>query len=87
MRPDFNSQGFTQWFYFKVSNTRKGLKYRFNITNFVKSDSMYNHGMKVLFYSTKKAEEGMGWYRAGQDIAYYQSTSKNSSIYTLSFSF
>ena len=86
MRPDFNSQGFTQWFYFKISNTKQNLTYRFNIANFVKSDSMYNHGMKILFYSTKKAEDSaIGWYRGGNEICYYQNTNKSGSNYTLSF--
>ena len=46
---------------------------------------MYNHGMKMLCYSTKRAEEtGTGWYRTGKDIAYYQSQKKNT-LYVLSF--
>jgi len=51
MRPDYNSQGYTQWFYFKITNAKVGIPYKFNITNFCKNDSHYNQGMKVLFYS------------------------------------
>ena len=34
---DINTYGNTQWFFFKVSNTRKGHKVFFNIKNFVNS--------------------------------------------------
>jgi hypothetical protein len=42
------------------------------LINFVKPDSSFNTGMKVLMYSKKDAEtKGVGWFRAGEDIAYY----------------
>ncbi len=44
---------YTQWFYFKVSNTKKDRKYTFNITNFIKPDSLFSNGMKPLIYSKK----------------------------------
>jgi hypothetical protein len=53
---DVNTRGHTQWFYFQVQNMRKGVKYKFNIINLVKPDSLYNTGMKILGYSTKDAE-------------------------------
>lgn len=53
---DVNTRGHTQWFYFQVQNMRKGVKYKFNIINLVKPDSLYNAGMKPLGYSTKDAE-------------------------------
>jgi hypothetical protein len=38
----------------------------------MKPDSTYNMGMKPLLYSVKEAEAtGMGWYRDGNNIAYY----------------
>ena len=47
---------------------------------------MYNHGMKVLFYSKKREQAtGIGWYRDGKDICYYQNAKGNQ--YTLSFNF
>ena len=36
MKPDYNTRNFTQWFYFKVSNTRRYQEYIFHIINFVK---------------------------------------------------
>lgn len=69
LRNDYNSQGYTQWYYFSMTNVKANIKYCFNIKNFFKPDSLYNQGMKPLVYSTKKAEnEGIGWYRGGEDI-------------------
>lgn len=53
MQSDYNSPGYSQWYYFKVTNTRSDIKYKFNISNFYKPDSLYNYGMKPLMYSTK----------------------------------
>ena len=73
LKPDYNTKNFTQWFYFKISNTRKYREYVFHIINFVKPDSLFNNGMMPLFYSKKEAEmHQIGWYRQGYDIAYYQ---------------
>ena len=55
MQNDINTQGHTQWFYFKVTNTHSGLPVKFNIMNYSKADSMFNYGMKVSVYSEKKA--------------------------------
>ena len=51
LQNDINTQGHTQWFFFRVENTFKGDSIRFNILNLCKSDSLYNHGMKVLVFS------------------------------------
>lgn len=42
MQNDINTRGHTQWFYFKVSNTKKGHRVKFNIVNYSKPDSLYN---------------------------------------------
>lgn len=71
MQNDVNTQGHTQWFYFRVCNTRKGHTVKFNILNYSKPDSLFNYGMKVSVYSDKKLEqEGVGWHKAGQNISY-----------------
>ena len=63
---DINTNGHTQWYFFRISNTRKGMKIRFNIINLAKPDSLYNYGMKILCYSNKiKAAQGIGWHRIG----------------------
>ena len=72
LKNDYGTNGFTQWYYFSVKNTRKGKLYRFNIVNLLKPDSNYNQGMKPLVYSAKEAEaNNIGWYRDGYNIAYY----------------
>lgn len=63
----------TQWFYFRVRNTRAGIPYRFTITNFLKATSLYERGQKPLLYSEERARVfGVGWYRVGQDVSYYR---------------
>jgi hypothetical protein len=57
MQNDINSRGHTQWFYFRVKNTRAGLPVKFNILNYYKEDSMFNYGMKITVYSEKKSEK------------------------------
>ena len=73
LQNDINSKGHTQWFYFQVQNTRRGMRVKFNLLNFIKPRSLYNEGMKVLIHSQKNFEsKGQGWYRGGEDISYYQ---------------
>lgn len=47
LRPDINTRGHTQWFFFSISNTRAGARYKLNIINLLKEDSLYNDGMQV----------------------------------------
>lgn len=82
LKPDYMTKNFTQWFYFKISNTRRYREYIFHIINFVKPDSQYNDGMMPLFYSKKEADNNnVGWYRSGYDIAYYQNNQPYCKIY------
>lgn len=77
LKPDYMTKGNTQWYYFRVSNTRVGKTYRFNIINLLKPDSLYNHGMKPLIYSEYEAKHlGKGWHRGCQRICYFQNTLK-----------
>lgn len=44
----------------------------------MKPESTYSMGMKPLLYSVKEAEKaGIGWYRDGLNIAYYQNARKS----------
>ena len=82
LKPDHNTKNYTQWFYFKMSNTRKYREYILHIINFVKPDSQYNNGMMPLVYSKKEAEvNNIGWYRTGYDIAYYQNNQPHCKIF------
>ena len=68
----------SQWFFFRVANTRKNIVYKFNIINLIKPDSLYNHGMKPLIYSKKEAElKKNGWHRSGHEIKYYPSKKRS----------
>lgn len=58
LKYDQSTSNYTQWFFFKVSNTRKDVTYKFNIINLIKPESSYNEGMKPLIYSTKSASQG-----------------------------
>ena len=51
LQNDINTNGHTQWFYFRVSNTRENMKIKFNILNFAKPDSLFNYGMQILWFS------------------------------------
>ena len=86
LQNDINSKGHTQWFFFRVANTRKGQKVKFNMLNMIKSKSLYNEGMKVLIYSEKRQNHAAslsssaqkkercheGWHRGGEDLSYFQ---------------
>lgn len=53
LQNDVNTMGHTQWFFFRVQNTRKDMEVKFNMLNLAKPDSLFNHGMKPLIYSEK----------------------------------
>jgi hypothetical protein len=46
MRYDLYTSRHTQWFYFQVKNAKPGRQYRFTLCNFLKSDSLYNSGIR-----------------------------------------
>lgn len=69
---DFNTKGHTQWYYFKIiSKLPAGTTLRFQILNLMKTDSLYNYGMKPWVLSEKHREStGIDWHRDGDDISY-----------------
>jgi hypothetical protein len=69
MQRDINTYGYTQWFFYKVTNSVVGKIYKFNIVNFYKPSSLYEKGMKILVYSLKEnAINKRGWHRDGTNI-------------------
>ncbi|XP_019061875.1 cytosolic carboxypeptidase 3 isoform X4 [Fukomys damarensis] len=73
VRPDLFTNKHTQWYYFQVTNTQAEMDYRFTIVNFTKPASLYNRGMRPLFYSEKEAKaRNIGWQRIGDQIKYYR---------------
>ncbi|XP_018415221.1 PREDICTED: cytosolic carboxypeptidase 2, partial [Nanorana parkeri] len=90
LRTDLYTSKHTQWFYFQVKNTKKGVPYRFTITNLMKSNSLYNAGMKPLMYSEHNAAlTGDGWKREGKDIKYYRNSrsQEGGSLYCMTWTF
>ncbi|PZC82562.1 hypothetical protein B5X24_HaOG210311 [Helicoverpa armigera] len=76
LRTDLYTNRHMQWFYFRVTNTKKQMTYRFSIVNLSKAESLYNEGMRPLLYSTKDAQlHSIGWRRCGDNIAYYKNDS------------
>ena len=57
LKTDWSTTSHTQWFYFSVANVRKDVEYKFSIVNLMKPDSLYNSGMRPLFYSEKLAKD------------------------------
>ena len=73
LQNDINTTGYTQWFFFRVSNTRQKSSVKFNILNVYKNNSLYQAGMKVIVYSCKKSEQSnLSWHRDGRDISYFE---------------
>ncbi|CAL8084403.1 unnamed protein product [Calicophoron daubneyi] len=78
LQPDLYTNKYTQWFYFRVSNTRSDRVYRFTVVNFYKGTSLFSEGMRPLMYSEKTASASdIGWHRVGGDIQYYRTKWKN----------
>ena len=77
LRPDINTRGHTQWYFFSMSNTRRNRQYKINIINMCKDESLYHLGMQPLIYSEKDATAmGRFWHRAGENVCYYQNNIK-----------
>jgi hypothetical protein len=94
LQNDSNTLGYSQWFFFRIGNTKKGTKIRFNIINLLKPKSLYCDGAKIVTYSEKKAElENIGWHRSCENITYYKNSlykfinDKRRNLYTLSFTY
>ena len=72
LQNDTNTTGYIQWFFFRVSNTKKGNKTNFTIINMLRSSCIYKKGLKIMIYSKKQAQtENIGWHRDCENIMYY----------------
>ena len=61
LQNDTNTTGYIQWFFFRVSNTKKGRKVNFNIINMLRKKCIYSHGLKIMTYSTMASmKENLG---------------------------
>ncbi|KAK9303389.1 hypothetical protein QLX08_004884 [Tetragonisca angustula] len=78
LRKDLYTQRHTQWYYFRISNTRSRTNYRLSIVNLCKEESLYNEGLRPLLYSIEDAKtRAVGWRRCGENIAYYRNDSSS----------
>eukprot|EP00825_Cyclidium_porcatum_P049803 TRINITY_DN8686_c0_g1_i1.p1 TRINITY_DN8686_c0_g1~~TRINITY_DN8686_c0_g1_i1.p1 ORF type:complete len:478 (+),score=74.15 TRINITY_DN8686_c0_g1_i1:77-1510(+) len=95
MQNDINTKGYTQWFYFNVSNTKANQTVRFNIVNFSKKDSPFRYGMKPAIFSLMDNQATKTcWVKGGDNVRYFknkiikeQNLSSESCYYTLSFTY
>ncbi|KAI1232626.1 Cytosolic carboxypeptidase 2, partial [Lamprotornis superbus] len=86
LRPDLYTAKHTQWFYFRVQNTRQEPLYRFTIANMAKPKSLYGQGLRPLLYSQQDAQShGIGWRRVGTDIRYYRGSAGEPLLFRLSW--
>lgn len=64
-------------------------RYKLNLVNLVKSDSLYTSGMQPLLHSQLLYKRrGLGWHRAGSSVAYHANSVKKAGgehYYSISF--
>ena len=91
---DTNTSGYTQWFFFRISNTKKGKKVNLNIMNFLRKRTKYSNGIKIWCYSRKNSEiNKIGWHHTTEEVKYYKNflyklnKGRKEYYYTLSFNY
>ena len=91
---DTNTSGYTQWFFFRVSNVKKGKTLNLNIMNFLRKTTKYCNGIKIWVYSRKNSEiNKIGWHHTTEQVKYYRNflyklnKGKKDYYYTLSFDY
>lgn len=76
LQNDINTKGHNQWFYFKITNTKKNQKIKLNIINLVKKESLFSYGLKPLVFSEKASKNGHTWHRSGYKVCYEENNIK-----------
>ena len=91
---DTNTSGYTQWFFFRVSNTKKGKTVNLNIMNLLRKRTKYSNGIKIWCYSRKNSDiNKVGWHHTTENVNYYKNflyklnKGKKEFYYTLSFNY
>ena len=94
LQNDTNTKGYSQWFFFRISNGKKGQKIKLNIMNFQRKTSKYSLGIKIWYFSLKKKEEkNIGWNHNIDKVEYFPNFLYNfnkgtrNNYYTLSFEY
>lgn len=83
MRPDTNTNGYFQWFYFKVRCIRAKKIVNFTIRNFVKGSMLYTQGLSPFYKSKKDLDKN--FEQLAGDVKYYENASEE--FYCLKFSY
>ena len=91
---DTNTNGYSQWFFFRVINGKKNQKINLNIMNFQRKSTKYETGIKIWYFSSKKKQEkNIGWHHTKEDVNYNQNflyryiNGKRQYYYSLSFDY
>ena len=89
---DTETLGYTQWYFFSVKPYKNRHKIRFNITNLMKYESLYNEGMKPLVFSHKEyLQKNINWKRNCSEVSYFPNSfprqNGNKNYFTLTFSY
>lgn len=79
LQNDTNTNGYNQWFFFRVSvnkrklNNNNNYTAKFNIINMSQKFSLFNEGLKISVYSEQIAKnEKIGWHRSCDNILFYR---------------
>jgi hypothetical protein len=68
---DKNNMKSCQWFYFRILNVKRDVKYQFYISGFHKQSSVFCSGSRIFLYSEKRAaRKGISWERDGFAYGY-----------------
>lgn len=66
LQNDTNTYGHNQWFFFRVQSLKPHMTIRFSIINLIKSESLFNYGLKPLVFSEREnTTKKIGWQRRG----------------------
>ena len=61
LQNDTNTNGHTQWFFFRITNGKMGQKIKLNIMNFQRKKTKYSQGLKIWYFTKRKKEEKKNW--------------------------
>ena len=91
---DTNTTGYTQWFFFRVKNMKKGKKVNFSIMNMLRKRTKYCYGIKIWVYTRlTNINEKKNWHHTNEEVNYYKNNlyrlhkGNRQYYYTLSFNY
>ena len=91
---DTNTTGYTQWFFFRVKNMKKGKTVNFSIMNMLRKRTKYCYGIKIWVYTKlTNINEKKTWHHTKEEVKYYKNNlyrlhkGNRQYYYTLSFDY